>query len=277
MKRIKLTLALIAFISFSIMLSSCKKNADIQTENTTVSQDNSFVEGIYENVSDIADEAYDFSTNNLKSTDGWRHFLSDCVTVTLDTTAFPRQLTIDFGEVNCLCNDGRYRRGMIIVTWTGRYCEFGTVISHSFENFYVNDNHVEGSKVVTNMGLNNNGNVYFTIVINGTVTMADNTGVITWNSSRQRELIQGYDTPGRWDNIYLVTGTASGTRLDGVSWLSEILNPLRVEMACRFIVSGTVQITPDNLPSRILDYGDGNCDNIATVTINGVTYTIHLR
>ena len=30
-----------------------------------------------------------------------------------------RTLTIDFGSTNCLCPDGRYRRGKIVVVFTG--------------------------------------------------------------------------------------------------------------------------------------------------------------
>jgi hypothetical protein len=38
-----------------------------------------------------------------------------------------------------------------------------------------------------------------------------------------------------------------------------------------------MEIQRGELPLRILDYGTGECDNIATVLVNGVTYTIFLR
>jgi hypothetical protein len=195
----------------------------------------------------------------------------------LDTTIFPHELTIDFGDVNCLCNDGKYRRGQIIITFTGRYRHPGTVITHGFENYYVNDNSVDGTKVVTNMGENDNGNLYFTIEVVGVVQRVRDSSTFSWNSSRVREWIQGSDTPNRWDDIYLVTGTAHGTRPNGLTWEREIINPLRIELACRFIVSGTVELRPQDRPVRLLDYGSGECDNIATVLINGITYTIYLH
>ncbi|MFA4863978.1 MAG: hypothetical protein WC605_09430, partial [Bacteroidales bacterium] len=247
-------------------------------EDKTISQDDAYAESTFENVSDMADEAYDIGTgNHLKSTDGNRIFLSECATVTLDTTVFPRELTIDFGDVNCLCHDGKYRRGKIIITFTGRYRQPGTVITHGFENYYVNDNSVDGTKVVTNMGENENGNLYFTIEVVGVVQRVDDSSTFSWNSSRVREWIQGSNTPNRWDDIYLLTGTAHGTRPNGLTWEKEIINPLRIELACRFIVSGTVEIRPQDRPVRLLDYGTGECDNIATVTVNGETYTIYLH
>jgi len=278
MKKVNLIFGLIAFLGFAVMMTSCKKNNDLQLEDKNLSQDDAYAESTFENVSDMADEAYDMKTGNqLKSTEGKRIFLSDCATVTLDTTVFPRVLTIDFGEENCLCNDGKYRRGKIIITFTGRYREPGTVITHGFENFYVNDKSIDGTKVVTNMGENDNGNLYFTIEVVGVIQRPGDSGTFSWNASRVREWIQGSDTKNRWDDIYLVTGTAEGTRPNGLTWEREIMTPLRIELACRFIVSGTVEIRPQDRPVRLLDYGNGDCDNVATVTINGETYTIYLH
>jgi hypothetical protein len=278
MRKVNLFLGLIAFLSFAVMLTSCKKNNEIQLEDKVLSQDDAYAESTFENVSDMADEAYDMKTGNMfKSTDGNRMFLSDCATVTLDTTVFPRELTIDFGDVNCLCNDGKYRRGKIIITFTGRYFQPGTVITHGFEDYYVNDRSVDGTKVVTNMGENDNGNLYFTIEVVGVIQKPDGGGTFSWNSSRVREWIQGSDTHNRWDDIYLITGTAQGIRPNGLTWEREIMTPLRVELACRFIVSGTIEMRPQDRPVRLLDYGNGDCDNIATVTINGETYTIYLH
>jgi len=46
--------------------------------------------------------------------------------VTFDTTATPRTITLDFGDVNCTAANGRLRRGRILVSYTGRYREPGT-------------------------------------------------------------------------------------------------------------------------------------------------------
>jgi len=278
MKRAHLVFGLMALTSIAVMFTGCKKNNDILLEDNTIAQDDAYAEGIFENVSEMADEAYDMGTGNyLKSIDGNRLFLSECVTVTLDTNIFPQTMTIDFGDVNCLCNDGKYRRGKIIITFTGKYREPGTIITHNFENYYVNDNSVDGVKVVTNMGENENGNLYFTIEVEGVIQKVGDSDTFSWNSSRVREWIQGSDTHNRWDDIYLITGTANGIRPNGLTWEREIILPLRVELACRFIVSGTVELRPADRPVRLLDYGNGDCDNVATITINGETYTIYLH
>ncbi len=276
MKRTIFIKGLALFAVFAIFTTSCKKE-NIQLEDTTISQDDAYAEKTFEDVSDMANEAYDIGTgNHLKLFPGNRMFLSECATVTLDTTVFPRELTIDFGEENCLCRDGKYRRGKIIISFNGRYRHPGTVITHGFEDYYVNNRSVSGTKVVTNMGENENGNLYFTNEVDGVVQREDGS-TFSWNSSRVREWIQGSNTGTPWDDIYLVTGTAYGVRPNGLTWDQEIIIPLRVELACRFIVSGSIELTPENRPVRLLDFGNGDCDNIATVTINGETFTIFLR
>ena len=285
MKKFSLFLIIAGFIGFVSITSSCKKNEAPQTDDLTVSVDDAFAENTFDNVSSLTDEAYDLSKSSFKSSEEssfksseGRLFMSDCATVTLDTTSFPRTLTIDFGTENCLGNDGKYRRGKIIVNFTGRYREAGTIITTTFDNFFVNDNQVEGTKIVTNKGLNENGNMYWTMNTDGKITLANDSGTIQWNSQREREWFAGSDTPrDRWDDIYMITGTASGSRANGLNWTRTITKPLEHKLACRFIVSGTMSIKPEGRAERILDYGDGECDNLATVTVNGTTRTIHLR
>jgi len=272
----KITLAFTVMMAALLMFSSCKKNNPVDNDFNAV-KDDAFAESTFDNVTNLADEAYALSTSgHFKSSDNI--FLGDCATVTLDTTTFPYEMIIDFGDTNCLGTDGRYRRGKIIVTFTGRYWHPGTIITTTFDEYYVNDNQVEGTKVVTNNGFNDAGNMNWDIAVNGMITLANGEGTITWNSQRNREWIEGISTPfNRWDNIYLITGDAHGERANGLHWTRQITNPLRIELACRFIVSGTVKVIPQGKPVRILDFGDGNCDNEATVTVNGNTYTIYLR
>ncbi|MCF6334259.1 MAG: class I SAM-dependent methyltransferase [Spirochaetales bacterium] len=90
------------------------------------------------------------------------------------------------------------------------------------------------------------------------------------------EWIEGVDTFILRDDVYLITGEADGIRANGYTWEREIINPLRKEIGCKHFVSGTVEMRPEGLSIRLLDYGNGECDNIATVIIDGVVYTIML-
>lgn len=262
------------------MITGCNKSSEKIDSNkeTTDAKTDALAESVFDEVQEIADQAYDLKIGVFKSTDGdYNDHFGDCVTVTLDTTVMPRVLTIDFGDVNCLCRDGKYRRGQIIVTFNRRYFQTGTVITHAFNNFYVNDNRIEGLKTMTNNGLNDAGYMWFSIIVNGQITLIENGNVISYSADKTRTWIEGIETPRRRDDVYLIEGSGSASNSNGGGFTKLITNPLRRELSCRWIVSGSVEITPNNRPMRLLDYGDGNCDSLATVTVNGETYTIVLR
>jgi hypothetical protein len=268
-----------AILISGLMLFSCSKETKDVTDiqSLTSASDNTKAELIFNNVSNIADQAYNSFSTFKSSEDGDVDLIGNCATITLDTTSNPGILTIDFGEENCLCGDGWNRRGKIIVTFTGPYRAEGTVITHSFEEYFVNDNKVMGTRIVTNAGRNDANNIHFIISVNGVIIKADGSGQFTWASNRNREWIEGEDTWVRFDDVYLITGGAHGQTANQVSYTMSITNPLRREVGCRHFVSGSFDFVPDGKPVRTLDYGDGECDNIATVTINGHTYTIHLH
>lgn len=262
-----------------IGMTSCKKSesTDVQDDDAKEVVDDSFTEGVFDEVQDIADQAYNYQTSGLKSTtDDFLRF-GDCVTITLDTMVMPRVLTVDFGEENCLCRDGKYRRGQIITTFNGRYRQPGTIITHGFNNFYVNDNHIEGNKVIENMGLNDEDKIWYTIHAEGQITM-QNTGIVrNWEANRTRTWINGYNT-ARWvDDVYVIEGTSTFSSSNGRARTREIMRPLRCELSCDHFVSGSVKITSVSRPEMLLDYGNGECDNIATLKIGDRTITIRLH
>jgi hypothetical protein len=49
-------------------------------------------------------------------------------------------------------------------------------------------------------------------------------------------------------------------------------------MSCQWrIVSGTIEMNPEGKSTRTIDYGNGNCDNEISVTVNGKTRTMSRR
>ena len=275
MKKSVLMLSIALFLAATFFMA-CNKTDE--AESSTLNRQSAleaFAEEAFDEASEIADQAYYAKLPGLKDGDDNPSRLGPCATITLDTTVMPRVLTIDFGTENCLCNDGKYRRGMIIVTFNGRWRRPGTVVTHTFQNYYVNDNHVQGTKVMTNQGLVN-GHMTFSHVNNGSVTFAQHGESLTWQSEKVHTWIQGFATP-RWrDDILLISGFSNVSHSNGRNVARQIVEPLRREMTCRYFVSGTVQINPSNAQQRMLDFGDGTCDNLATLTIGDRVITITL-
>ena len=272
-KMMRTTLLLSAAILMAV--AGCRKDKDETDTDTGSALDNSFAEATYNDVATIADQAaINGAVTTYRTGSDGSELLSTCATVTHDSISTPRVVTIDFGTVNCLCLDNRYRRGKIIVTYTGAYRDSGMTHTISFDNYYVNDYHIEGTKTVTNKGTNASGNVWFDIDVNGTIT-ATTGQVLTWTSSRVREWISGYNTQIWSDDVYEINGSIQTVLTNGetVNW--TINNPLTKANNCLWISEGTGVLNINGLEVGV-DYGNTTCDNKANVTVNGQTYEVTL-
>ncbi len=271
------------FGSIAIFLAtSCRKQEQEQDTDTNSVSENFLATNITNDLANISDEAK--KTNSVSSfkTEQTQALLSSCATLQFDTANItsPNTFTVNFGATNCLGNDGRYRRGSLVVNYNGKYRDSATVITITPLNYFVNDNGVSGTKTIKNLGKNALGNLVYQFNDNVTVTKANNGGTFTWVSNRQREWIAGQTTINWLDDKYSITGSASGTNSNGRSYTSTITKPLIRDMgiACRkHFVSGIIAHTPSNKPTRTIDFGNGACDGKATVTINNKTYTITLN
>jgi hypothetical protein len=267
--------ALMALVFAGLFFSSCNKSN--QNYDTSFSEDYAYAENTFSDVDDIADEGYERGSTGHKSGSGTGVILSDCADVSIDFSKEPYELIIDFGEENCLCNDDKYRRGKIKVTFDGAYREEGTLVKHYLEDYYVDDDRVDGTRTVVNKGRNDADRIWFEVVETGLITKDNDGGTITWNSDRQRVWIAGDSTLNVSDDTYLISGTSRGTTTTNESWEMETIQPLLVELDCRWIPSGILEINIQDIPTATLNYGNGDCDREATLEINGKTYTIYMK
>ena len=272
-----LPLALVLFIV------SCGKN---KYDNSSAPRLNAMIENYFSEFSSMSDQAITGSmvfykvgkviTNNLEDNEPFQVSKIDCnVIITLDTTGVNKTITIDWGTTNCTCNDGKSRRGKLISTFTGSYFTQGTVITHTPLDYFVNDNKVEGTASVTNMGLNPSMQPYYNVNIEGIVTMS--TGEeINYNSTRIRTFTNGFTTPEFFlDDEYSVTLTSNATVTNGDNYEAHTNEALKLKLGCGYVKSGILSITPSGKAERVIDYGDGACDATFTIAINGNTYVIN--
>lgn len=252
---------------------SCKKDkeeTDFSTERE-MGEHMALSEGSYSDAGNIADEAAEGDVNSYKS---------GCAAVTHDSLSNPKKITIDFGTTNCLCKDNRNRRGKIIVTYTGRYRDQGTVITTSFDNYFVDDNEVKGTRTVTNNGNNSQGQPTFSVVVNGSVILSGGRGTVTHTANRTRTWIAGYSTRAIADDVYEITGSTTTIGPKGDQFTANIRTALRVALNCSNIVSGVMEYTRSGSKngSMSLDFGNGVCDRQAVINLpNGKSHNILLR
>ena len=280
-KKIFGVLAFIILTGTFFFLNNCKKTTE--DDPTSVVQDNTLAEQTFADVKSISDQASSGSLQTFKVTDTYTGqtiestVLGSCATITLDTISATRTITINFGTTDCPCNDGKYRKGKINVSYTGRYRDPGTVIKITFDGYYVNDNYVDNSstKQITNNGRDSNGYLKYTIVDNAKI-ITSNSRTIIWSSTRTNEWIAGEKTLIWSDDEYLISGNATGINGNGKAWSINITKALDYKLSCRWITSGTVDIVITGRPTITLDYGSGACDDLATATYNGKVYNITL-
>ena len=274
MKKTILTLSIL-----TILLYACKDEDIINTPeqiSTQASEDHLFAENTFNDINRVVEDGFNDNGLSKSSCANYKSMASDSSDA--DT------LIIDFGEVDCLDEYGKLRRGKIIVIYTAPYQDSLAQISTTFDNYYVNStNWVQGSRTVTNLGRNVDGDMVFDIDVDANITTE--IGRIDWISNRTRFWTDGRNTTQYpFDDIYKVMGSASGNGLNNRDFTVNITDSLEVNLGCLLptitynkrcaIVSGKVKVTPDGYAAREIDYGMGGCNCDFSVTINGKTYLV---
>jgi len=267
-----LGVAALAVGSMVFMAACHKKDTNTATEDTGYASDHMLAEKSYSDVQSITDQAANTASGSTLS---YRLTSSACATVTHTGDS----IIVDFSSTDCLCNDGRTRRGKIICVYTGgAYADSGSVHYITFDNYYQDDNNIAGTKTVTNLGHNSAGQPIFNVVIAGTITKASG-GVITANWTRLRTWTAGYLTPtDHTDDAYSISGTGTIVRATGATVAVSIPTtaPLQVAYGCRWIEAGTINYTLPSGLTRSINFGNTPvCNNTATITLpSGATYNI---
>lgn len=274
------------FLFAAVTMIACEKNKNVEDIDLMTAEDDAIADLAYDDVFTEVDrvmnilDGWGYTMSALKSED-----LETCpiISITAPTDDFwPREVVIDYGD-GCSHSE-RTRKGKIIITVSGPMWEEGSSRTVELDNFYVNDHKVEGTRVVTNEGRwiqgEYVGKLYFSVVLTGgKVYVPDSDIVISKEVNRTRTFVEGEDT--RWDtrdDIWHINGMATGINRMGIPFTREITSALWKEIGCRFITKGTVLISAEGRPDVILDYGDGECDPFATVTVgDNDPRTINLR
>ena len=264
----------------SLFFISCEKNNDVElTEPISDADAIAVVESddLSDDISNVVDD-YLMENEGMSSKSESEAKTSDilpCVTKTIVISGTTKTVTLDFGE-GCELPNGNILSGKIIMNYVVDTDVASFMVTYTFENFFFNDISVEGENSLVRTRANNNGNPESTLTIDMKVTWPD--GVFaSRKGTKIREWIEGSDTRTFGDNVFLITGNWTATFKNGTVVAANITTPLRREMACRFIVSGAVELQKNDR-TGILDFGDGSCDNVATFTNeNGESREITLK
>lgn len=276
------------------VLSSCEDGNEVNfnSNDTNNVQEEAVTESYFEDVDDMSTLAVSAdgstSTGSRESSSGRQGVKPEdtrftCAVVTFEFAAdnsvsVPHGfITLDFGT-GCTDPRGNVRKGKVKIEFQGKRFLPGSKIITSLENYSINDIKLEGTRTVANTSASLETNPKFTItVVGGKATWPDG-DVATREVNRTREWVRASNP---LNDQWIVTGTAAGTNRNGKSFQMEITKPLVYKRECAasnkvfMAVEGTKVLNVDGKTITI-DYGNGVCDKLITITIDGESKEIEV-
>jgi hypothetical protein len=278
-------LKLLVVVVTIFSLTSCKKDRTdaIDEIETTfeVSENQAMSDNIDQDAGDVTEESA--ARNGLLGLSGacgspiFSNWIGTCATVTV-TGNFPaKNIKIDFGT-GCISPNGKSRKGIINILLTDSLYKPGSVAIITFDNYFVNLYKREGTIVRTNTTTIGSGTrSHNRTVSNGKVTAPDGR---VWTHSCNLNITQiaGLLTPCNFtDDTYTIEGTRTTTNAQGKTRTGTTQTPLQKKVSCSNIDQGILKIEGPN-HFALIDFGNGTCDNQATISIDGrPARTITLR
>jgi hypothetical protein len=200
-------------------------------------------------------------------------FNSDCATITESGDDYPKEIVIDYGD-GCVGKKGEIISGKIIISISADMKEAGASMEMRYEEFYLGDKKIDQLKTKTNLGQNGDGNWVLESKEEITITYADGSSS-SRNSVSTTEWISGYDTEQSEDDVFLRSGSGLVVTSEGDEFSREITEPLLFDRSCQYIKSGVIELNKAGT-EIIIDFGDGECDEWATITKDGESTEVDL-
>ena|ERR1035437_9216918 len=171
---------------------------------------------------------------------------------------------------NCMGADGKSRNGIIKISFTQQYNVIGSVATATLVNYSVNGVSCQGTITITR----NAANAFTYNVADGVFTNS------SWTSKYSCSTIVTLFDNGTLstisDDYVQVLGNASGTNREKINYTATISESLKKRADCSWISQGVASLTPKDLHTRTIDFGNGTCDDVAAFVIDSQTFTLHL-
>lgn len=192
------------------------------------------------------------------------------------TTSFPINISLDWGTGCSSALDTTIRSGKLYISLSGKMNVPNSVATFSFFNFASNGNTITGTHRITYVGLNG-GNSWprYQIFTEAKIEFPDKK-FMTYRAQYVRLQSEGSATAALGDDVYRIEGSSSGKTREGTTWTAQFPSALVKKNSCKWFSSGSVLITPQGELPRTINFGEGTCDNKATLKIGDKTTTISL-
>ncbi len=267
-------------LAFAILLFSACTPEDIvesiaEEETELVNLENE-VTSTLEDVEEFAFEAMevtDFSSYARSFPDPSMRSIPACATVTHDSVA--KTILIDFGT-GCVGADGKTRSGQILLSYTQRLYRPGASLTIESLSYVVNGVSVEGTKTITNVSASFQDNMSLNVTLVNGKLIFPNGDIVTRQVNKTYTWVRA--THPALDEFH-VDGGVQGTNRAGEAYSCQITSTLIWKRKCKRLgikipVEGVKLIQKSGRPDLTIDFGDGSCDSLITLSANGNSRTI---
>ena len=278
-------------LSFGLMTSCSEDGVSGFSENlsttTVVETINSIA--FEEDIDNLISESFDLSSNVIsarsadagsdKDTKKFKEDkYGDCASVVVDEENNTK--TITFSQ-ECEGKRGQTRSGTIIVTYSQIQGEIGSFREVSYDDFYLNDVKIEGTRRTEILSTDENGSKTMRTTLNdGKMIYED--GTFKTKSAEMTRYIHVENDRKQYTTL---SGSKSGVSTEGVSFSMEITTPIKFVYNCfgegqrkrgKVPVQG-IKVTNDGAQTITTDFGDGTCDTLVEITKDGEIETVDLK
>lgn len=192
-------------------------------------------------------------------------YIDDC---DVAYNSIDHSLVFGYGTDNRLCEDLKYRRGRFIALFNGPVFEPGSVATLETDSLFVDDYPLDAKLTIEHTGQNpQNRPVYNLKLTEAYIMLADTTKVrgVDLAMDFSLEWAQGHLTPEvHEDDVYMISGTASGVSTDNYAFSIQVTDPLKNEVECFWISSGksSISVPVSQVTTGDIDYvTQDQCNN----------------
>ncbi|MFK7924297.1 MAG: hypothetical protein AB8H47_20235 [Bacteroidia bacterium] len=248
----------------------------IAEEETELAAFETEVSSTLEDVEEFAFEAMELTDNSSYARsfpDPSMRAIPTCATLTHDSIA--KTVLIDFGT-GCVGADAKTRSGQILLTYSQRLYRPGATLSIESLSYVVEGVSVEGTKSISNVSASFQDNLSLNVTLangklifpNGDIATRQLNKTYTWVRAAHPALDE-----------FHIDGGAQGTNRAGNAYTCQIMSTLIQKRKCKRLgihipVEGVKLIQKAGRPDLTIDFGDGSCDFLITLSANGHSKTV---
>ncbi|NCO54282.1 MAG: hypothetical protein COS14_07395 [Bacteroidetes bacterium CG02_land_8_20_14_3_00_31_25] len=268
-------IAVFVLLSIVFFQYSCKKSNPEPDKDIQSIVDNTLADNVLQDVFiTLNNYANNYLTNNSSKID-----TVPIVTISpqYPLDSFPKTMQIDYRDgINC--SDGKLRKGKIIATvYSFWNLSENDSMSVELVDFTIDSINVNSNIVIKFIG--DTTNMKYDFKTSNCIFSFNNGENFQIHSNKTINYISGFKTTNDLsDDIFLIDGESNGINRKQIGFEANIISSIKYVSQCYggTITQGKLEIIPQDATKRVVDFGEGNCDKIVNITINGISFEIEL-